>query len=272
MSSIISHSNYELLKEGDPSALEAIYAYYHRRIFWVGKRIIDDNFVVESLVQDTFLKLWEQRDRIERPEHIFFFLRMVMKRECYSYYSRPKNKFFRKVNSLEGYENFQDYLAGYDPKEEVQNQKDQEWQQKAVDRIKSVLPLLSPERKRLVELCLKYGFQYKAMAGVMGTSITDISNEVKKAILDLKTIVRQGDLQKKGKKASSAKDAREEMTQEQERILKLRSKNKYSFAAIAEELKLSEKEVHKEFMVAYKLLQENDKQQSKVSEYEEVYA
>ena len=51
------------------------------------------------------------------------------------------------------------------------------------------------------------------------------------------------------------------MTAEQEKLLQLRNEKQYSFAAIAKELKLSQKEVHKEFMTAYRLLQEKHEQQ-----------
>ena len=185
-------NNYELLKVGDSSALVHIHARYSRMIYWLGKGIINDDFVVECLVQDTFLKLWANRDKIESEKHLFFFLRMVMKRECYTYYTSPKRKFFQKINSLESYENYQDYLAGYDPKEDIQIQKNQESQQANFELVQKVLPLLSPERKRLIELCLKYGFRYKVVARIMGISITEASNEVKQAIQDLKNILNQG--------------------------------------------------------------------------------
>ncbi|MGY5850411.1 RNA polymerase sigma factor [Salegentibacter sp. F14] len=252
---------FELLQQGHPDALELIYSRYYHNIFWVGRQILDDDFAVETLVQDSFLILWEKRDRIERPEHIYYFLRLVMKRECYTYYTRPKNKFFRTVNSLESYQDYQDYLAGYDPNEDFQHQKDHETEQKAFDRIRNVLPLLSSERKRLIELCLKYDFSYKVIAQVMGTSITHTSNEVKKAIEDIKNIIHQGNNLETKPKPVSAVEMQGEITPEQEKVLQLRNERQYSFAAIARELSLSQKEVHQEFMAAYRLMQPKHEQQ-----------
>ena len=92
---------FELLQQGHPEALELIYARYNRSLFWLGKRTIKDEFVIENILQNTFLKLWEKRDRIEHPEHIFFFLLHVMKRDCTYYYYRPRNKFQRNIGRLD---------------------------------------------------------------------------------------------------------------------------------------------------------------------------
>ncbi|MCX2837869.1 sigma-70 family RNA polymerase sigma factor [Salinimicrobium sp. MT39] len=257
----MSHDNFELLKQGHPDALEFIYSKYHRRIFWVGKQLISDEFVIETILQDTFLKLWEKREDIERPEHIYFFLRYVMKRECTYYYCRPKNDFYRNINRLENYEDYQKYMHGYDPQKEDEHLSDQQADQKALNRINSVLPLLSDKRKHLIELCLKYGFQYKAIADAMGISIKEVSIEVKKAIQEIKNFIYQGtDLEAKNQPATTIK-VEGSMTEEQEKVLQLRSEKNYSFAAIATELSLSQKEVHKIFIAAYKFLEEKHQEQ-----------
>ena len=252
---------YELLKKGSTSALSEIHAIYHRRIYWLGRSLIEDSFVVETLVQDTFLKLWVNRESIESPQHIFNFLRFVMARECRYFYARPANKFSRKVHSLENFDNYQDYMAGFDLVEDDGHLEDQKSEQRDFDRIKKVLAVLRPERRRLIELCLKYGFRYKAIASVMGTSTTETSREVKLAIIDIKTVIDQGQVLKSKKGSSDAIKIQGNMTEEQARILKLRCEEQYSFAAIAKELELSQKDVHKEFMVAYRFLQDRHEQE-----------
>lgn len=250
-------NEFELFKKGNSTAFERIYFKYNKRIFWFGKQIIKDEFVVECLVQDAFLRLWEYREKMESPDHIFFFLRLVMKYSCYSHYYKPKNKFFRTVNSLESNENYQSYLAGYDPADVIVNLNDQETQQQYFDEIIKVLPLLSAERKHLIELCLKHGFQYKAIANAMGRGITETSNEIKRAIADLKKILSHQDKLAIKTKIISPVLEQDQITETQSLILKLRCEHKQSFATIATALELSQKEVHNEFILAYKYTQQN---------------
>lgn len=248
----MQQKNFELLKNSDPAALEYIHAKYSRSIFWVGKQIIDDTFVVESLMQDAFLKLWEYREKIEDPMHIFFFLRVVMKRACFTYYTAPRNRFFKTVRSLEGCENYQDYLAGYDPADVLENLKDQESQQKLADLVMNVLPLLRPERRQLINLCLTYGFRYKTIAQVMGKGITETANEVKRAIEDIKKNVLRNSNQPMQRKITAP--LKQTITEQQTLIVRMRCEENRSFDVIAKQLNLSQQQVHQEFATAYKLI------------------
>lgn len=253
--------NFELLKNSDPAALQNIHDQYSRRIFWLGRQILDDDFVVENLVQDAFLKLWECRDTIKDSMHILFFLRFVMKRSCYSHYSKPRNKFFRNtVRSFENYENYHDYLAGYDPADTTQNLKDQESEQIFFDLVNKVLPLINPERRHLINLCLKYGFRYKAIAQVMGKATTETVNEVKRAIEDIKKIVVCKNMIERKNENTESEDKQGELSERQSQVLKLRCEMNRSFVAIAQELNLSQKDVHEEFIAAYKFTNRHQKQ------------
>ena len=163
---------YALLKKGHPIALEYIHVRYKRLLFWLGRQMLKDDFVIETLVQDVFLKLWLHRDSIETPDHMVCFLRFVLKRECIAYFNAPKTQFTRLTVSLERFENYQDYLAGYDPQHDKEHLLRQESDQKNFNEVQKVLHLLNPKRKHLIELCLDYGFLYKPIAEAMGSSVT----------------------------------------------------------------------------------------------------
>lgn len=92
---LTDHQLYALLKKGHPTALEYIHVRYKRLLFWLGKQMLKDDFVVETLVQEVFLKLWLHRDSIETPQHMVCFLRFVLKRECIAYFNAPKTQFTR---------------------------------------------------------------------------------------------------------------------------------------------------------------------------------
>lgn len=246
---------YELLKKGNPTSLEHIHLRYKRLLFWIGKQMLDDDFVVETVVQDTFLKLWLHRDSIETPNHILGFLKFVLKRDCITYFNTPKNKFARLTASLESFENYQDYLVGYDPLQDKEHLLQQESDQKDFDEVNKVLNVINPKRKHLIELCLQYGFRYKRIAEAMGSSVKDISNEVNRAIDDLRKILRANSNEKPAVKRQTDSIQLAELSSQQIEIINRRFEQKSSFAVIARELKLSEKEVHQEFLCAYQHLQ-----------------
>ena len=58
--------------------------------------------------------------------------------------------------------------------------------------MKEALSLLPGKQQDLIELCLAHGFQYKAIAQVMGGSSTiEVYNEVQRTIAQLKNFLRQ---------------------------------------------------------------------------------
>ncbi|MCW3167919.1 sigma-70 family RNA polymerase sigma factor [Chryseobacterium sp. 09-1422] len=246
---------YKMLKEGNPIALEHLHLRHKRLLFWLGWQVLKDDFVVDTIVQDTFLKLWLHRETIETPDHITGFLRFVMKRDCIAYVSAPRNKFSRLMASLDSFENYQDYFAGYDPLKDKEYLHSQESDQKRFDEITKVLPVLNPKRKHLIELCLEYGFQYKPIAVAMGSSVTGISTEVSKAIEELRKILKVTSFEQPEEKPALKKEQSEQLSSQQLEIIKRRFEQKSSFAVIAQELQLPEKEVHREFLYAYQHLQ-----------------
>ena len=157
--------------------------------------------------------------------------------------------------SLDSFENYQDYLAGYDPLKDKEYLHSQHSDQKNFEEVQKVLNVLDPKRKHLIELCLEYGFQYKAIAIAMGSSVKDISNEVNRAIVDLRRILRVHSFEPIPDKTTEKEELCEKLNNQQLEIMKRRFDDKSSFAVIARALELPEKEVRREFLFAYQHLQ-----------------
>jgi len=89
----------------------------------------------------------------------------------------------------------------------------------------------------------------------MGSSVTGISTEVSKAIDELRKILKVTSFEHTEEKPAIKKEQSEKLSSQQLEIIKRRFEQKSSFAVIAQELKLPEKEVHREFLYAYQHLQ-----------------
>ncbi len=143
--------------------------------------------------------------------------------------------------------------------QDKENLLQQDSNQKDFDEVNKVLKVINPKRKHLIELCLQYGFRYKPIAEAMGSSVKDISNEVTMAIDDLRKILRANSNEELAIESQKDEVQRDELSSQQIDIINRRFEQKSSFAVIARELKLSEKEVHQEFLYAYQFLQNRNK-------------
>ena len=257
-----SEIHFESFKSGCSQAFNALYKHYYRPIYWMGRTLIKDVFVVETLVQDAFLRLWYKRDDIESPQHLVNFLYAVISNECKWFYVRPGNQFQRSIYSYDAIPNYQEYRWGYDPEEVDTHLEDQQNSQKEYEQVVGILPLLGTRSKRLIELGMQHGFKYKTIADHMSISIKEASNLMKDSIQQLKNILQQECLVEEANSVSEASNPSQELTEQETRVLTLRCEQQYSFAKIAAELQLSQKEVHRAFTAAYKLLQQHEHLQS----------
>ena len=248
---------YTQLQHGKAEALEFWYQRYARMLWFIGRQWLKDDFVVENLVQECFLKLWQNREKLENPKHIFFFLRLVMKRECISHYHQPKHQFQRSLNRLEEYEHYNDYLLKDDPALDQAHRQQQAETQQSWELVQKVLPLLSGKQQALIALCLAHGFEYKTIARLTGSSTTAVYREVQRAITQLQKILRQDVELEEPITTKETKQVEQELTQTQVQVWQLRCKEQRSFAEIAEHLGTSTQEVQQQFSLAYQYTQQH---------------
>lgn len=71
---------FDLVKTGDQKAFELLFSIFFARLNDFAKKVIKDDMVSQDIVQDTFMKLWENRKQIESVNLEAFLFRSVRNR------------------------------------------------------------------------------------------------------------------------------------------------------------------------------------------------
>lgn len=243
-------------KEGDEKAMDYFYQHAYRPLVGFGKRIIDDEFTVSTLVHEAILKTWDFRERMESMHHIYCFARLCVKWECYGWYRKPANRIYRQTDMDEFIEFrpdrsfFDDGATAYEHGVDEENLK----------MIHDVLPYLPAKRRTMLMLYFKYGLGYNEIANRFATSNQKISVEVQKGLEYLKKVIHAKKritpddkmLKAEPRSKSAALSGYEEyLSGETLQVFRLRYEMKLSFDAIAFRLGLPPGQVRQEYVTAH---------------------
>ena len=180
---------FERFKLGDQQALTFIHHHTCKLLTYHGKQFIDDDFTVSSMVQETYIKVWDMRAKIESMFHLYCFMKMNLSWLCLKWMKHPRNAFLRQkiyyTDNVEIYSSYQhNALAEI---EELSHFFDEE----RIEIIEKVIPYLAPGRQTMIDLYFKQGLSYKAIARRFATSNMAIHAEVQKGLEQLKTIIHR---------------------------------------------------------------------------------
>lgn len=254
--------NFAKFKEGKEKGLEFFYKLLYPSVYYYGFRYIKDDVNADCIVNEAFLKLWLCREKITCPEHIETFVRKLTADGCRAYFKTSSSRFHRNMLRLDEIENYQDFVAGYDPELEeaadifdVYEPGEKEKEQWA--QVQAVIPNLSTDQQLFIRLCIKYGFDYGQMAWhIGGISDYQVARKVEKTLAYLKAVIT--DTERLGKiKKTSRFSFEGDVSDEQAAILRMRYELQYSFGEIATALGLDQGYIQKAFAAASLKIKKN---------------
>lgn len=163
------------LRNNDVEAFDFLYHQYTNKLFRFAFSLLKNEEDACEIVQETFFRIWEKRNKIDSSKSFKSFLFSV------SYHliidqlrERLKDQEFR--NSLEKYfnkqVNLQENLLDYNTLETEIN--------KAVDE-------LPEKRKQIYRLSREQGFSHKEIAGQLGVKPKTVENQINLALKHIKT-------------------------------------------------------------------------------------
>lgn len=252
-----NHRHFKQFVTGIEVSLAYIYTHLYKTIRRYGLRIVKDDFVVDTIIQEAFLKVWAFRERMTSIDHVIRFLKLTVRWECMAYYRSPIETLHRKALRI-------DWTEGYDMADPVAL--DDPESENRLHLLRSLIPKLPGERQRtIMTLYAKDGMTASQIAKRLHTSPQAIGEELRRIMIHLRAIVKPNE----GLKSASSPILKTELrhidglTGEAAHIVKLRRDMKYSFGQIADLLKLPQPYVQKQYVEAWKKMTANESARGK---------
>lgn len=157
------------IAEGDEHSFATLFHRYSTPLSQLAFRMLHDNAAKQEVMQEMFIKLWLNRDRLKDVEHPAAWLRKVTIHECLQYL-RKTSTYNDKLNQLKADHTVtNDALAAISVREIHQ----------AVNR---ALRIMSPQRRTIYELSRGQGMSSKEIAEQLGLSDGYVRNALSAAL------------------------------------------------------------------------------------------
>jgi RNA polymerase sigma-70 factor (ECF subfamily) len=170
------------LINNNKTALDELYNYYYPRLYTFAKRFLKVEDDINDILQDVFIKIWENRKNIKNVETFNAYIFTITKNTVISYF-REKIKVadfesrVREMATTEGY--LTETAAEYEDLKEK------------VDQLIEQLP---EKRKQIFKLSREQGLSNKEIAGEMGISVKTVEDHIMHAIRFLKNNLKTLDI------------------------------------------------------------------------------
>jgi RNA polymerase sigma-70 factor (ECF subfamily) len=183
ISSYSTYSDSELLvflHEGDKKAFEEFYNRYHKPIYRYLVSLVKVPEIAEDLVHEIFLKLWDIREKLVIKENFKGYLFWM----CH-------NKAADTTKKIAGERMLKDRLLHYYQNLSVVEHHTLEQLQRYDNLIEEALNSLSPQRRKVYELCKRQGKSYQEAAEELQISTHTVKEHMSSALATLRDFLRQ---------------------------------------------------------------------------------
>lgn len=231
---------YILFINGNEQVLAWVYDLFYERLLRYRRKITDNDFVINTAIQDAFMKCWKMREQMEHMRHIYYFLRLNIRWSCYAHY--------RKEHARGDYVSFEandEQVWMADPDSLETNIAANESAKEKVRLIDAVIPCLPMNRQTVLKLYFRYGFSYQYIAKRLSITHAAAYKEVESSLLVLKKIIHSQERLSRHAFAAAPMQLPEIDKKHYRHLLVHRWHSVFhlSFKEIGERLKLQEDEV-----------------------------
>lgn len=157
------------VQSGDRSAFRRIYERYCPVLYPALQRMVQRKDVSEELLQIVFVKLWENRNKIDPQRPLKPYLNKIAEHALYDYFRKQalEHKLRQQVQAQQE--------ATHSPIESWFYEKEN----RAI--LEAAMALLPPRRRQIFQLCKIEGYTYEQISQAMGISPSTVNDHMVKA-------------------------------------------------------------------------------------------
>ncbi|MFM6975875.1 MAG: RNA polymerase sigma factor [Sphingobacteriaceae bacterium] len=146
-------------ESGRKEAFGLLIKKYQEKVYWHCRRMVIDHDDADDLVQETFIKVWNNLDRFRQDAQLYSWIYRIASNECLQFLQKKKKRNHSSIDDLS--EQISNNLAAAD---ELNGEQIQLKLQQAIATL--------PEKQRLV-FHMKYfeEMKYEEISTVLGTSV-----------------------------------------------------------------------------------------------------
>jgi len=161
------------LINGNINALEKVYRMHFKKVYLLVQKYINDDFSVDDIVQEVFLKLWTNRNKISKELPIEQQLFTITKNIVFNHFRKKINE--RKL--LSTYENINNTLINDDNDDEIS---------KRLSQVKKLVKKLPKKQRKVFKMYRFEGLTYQEIATSLNISKNTVSNHLNTAMSFIK--------------------------------------------------------------------------------------
>ena len=173
---------FSFVREGDMTALSAIYFAHFDLLFDYGRRFTSDDFLIEDAIQNVFANLIRFRERLEYVRTIRSYLLVSFRHELFQQIRRNR-KLMKTDQPLEF-----PFVPEYSIEEEIEQEESQSGMKKIL--LESIQKL-TPKQQEMLFLRYDAGLSYEEISKTLNISVESCRTSVYRVIKSIKADLRQ---------------------------------------------------------------------------------
>jgi len=165
----------------DTGQFEAFFNYHYPRMVLFASKFTDDTEAARDIVQEVFLKTWENREKITISSSLQSYLFVAIRNRCANYIRQKSlSGRFASETEAELRQMEADYFASAGDQNSIIDEQD------TSDSIQRIVSLLPGKCREIFELSRYKGMKSNDIADVLNISVRTVETQIYRALKQLK--------------------------------------------------------------------------------------